>query len=128
MKTEKIRLKQESYSLVAASNNPRRFSREERFLAIQVRFARLANGATGKVSLWVKTDAVAPFVPAMDAQNNPLEVVISNNKTDNTETLIFENTGFEFFDIRYTRDPYVDPNPQDNSTATNFVEIFFSQS
>ncbi len=122
MQDKKISLKAESFTF-----QQRKFIGKN--LVVQLHTVRTGNAPTGKVELWVGTDIRTPLVQARDnvitqenPQGAPVEVIINSNGDNGAQDqILFENPGYAFFELRYVRDAYQDPNPNDNSLTTNFL-------
>lgn len=94
-------------------------------LTVQVHYSRSVNAPTGIVQLWVRTDSQAPFVQARKLDNSPFEFTITQ-AIDNQGQDIFEFDGcYAQWKIVYVRDAWTDPNPADQSVATNWLQIFW---
>jgi hypothetical protein len=123
MRYDKISLKQENWKI------PQKQRFTGAFLAVQVHYSRTANAPTGQVQLWVSTDGVAPMIQARKPEDNSAIVYDINQTIDNLGEggFVFENPGYEWFELRYVRNEAVVQNPTDLSTNANWFQVFHSQ-
>lgn len=94
-------------------------------LTVQVQYSRSINAPTGIVQLWVRADSQAPFVQARKLDNSlyefPITLAIDNEGQD-----IFEFDGcYAQWKVVFIRDAWTDPNPNDQSVVTNWLQIFW---
>jgi hypothetical protein len=126
MRTSKYSLRKERIESFASDGKSGLPFGSQGRLSVQIHYSRTGNAPTGKVQLWVTTDVSAPYVLARKQDNTPYEFMI-NQEIDNQAQDIFEFDGaYDQFKLVYIRDAWTDPNPNNTSTDTNWIQFFWA--
>lgn len=124
-RSQVLSLRKERIVVAPDEKNGFRFGGQGRLIA-QVRYSRNVGAPTGKIILEVRADDVSPFVPALDDNNNPMEILTNQLQDRGAEDIFQFDSAFLQFRFVYERDAWTDPYPNDPSVLTNFFQIYWN--